>query len=70
MNGNTNSIRPNLDYGQAAHILGISEETLRHWVCRRKIEYLKVGKRVFFRPESLEKLFQESTVLQNAGIQK
>lgn len=38
-----------LNYQEAADFLGVSVSTLQHWVCQRRVEHLKVGRRVFFR---------------------
>jgi len=40
----------------AARRLGIQPSTLRRWVHDRKIEFVKVGRRVVFRQETLEQI--------------
>ena len=37
-----------------AEVLGVAPKTVRKWVSIRFIPYLKVGRRVMFRPKSLE----------------
>jgi excisionase family DNA binding protein len=44
-------MEPLLDVTKAAHLLDISVKTLRDWIQGRRIEYVKVGARVMFRPE-------------------
>ncbi len=39
---------------QAAELLGISTHTIYAWVCQRKIPYVKIGRRVMFRPQDIE----------------
>ncbi len=46
-------MEPLLDVTRAAHLLGISVKTLRDWIQGRRIEYVKVGTRVMFRPETI-----------------
>ncbi len=46
-------MEPLLDVTRAAHLLGISVKTLRDWIQGRRIEYVKVGARVMFRPETI-----------------
>ena len=37
-----------------AEVLGVAPKTVRKWVSIRFIPYVKVGRRVLFRPKSLE----------------
>jgi excisionase family DNA binding protein len=46
-------IEPLVGVDKAARLLGISPKTLRDWIQARKIEYVKVGTRVLFRPSSI-----------------
>jgi excisionase family DNA binding protein len=46
-------IEPLIGVDKAARLLGISPKTLRDWIQARKIEYVKVGTRVLFRPSSI-----------------
>ena len=45
----------NLNYQQAAEMLGVSKRTLERRVARRKIPFIRIGGRVLFRPSQLEK---------------
>lgn len=46
----------------AARILGIKQKTLRDWVWRRKITFVKVGKGVAFRPSDLRDFIEKNVV--------
>ena len=43
-------------------ILGISEKTLRDWVWRKKIDYVKPGARVMFEPETIRQFIADNRV--------
>jgi excisionase family DNA binding protein len=44
----------NLDLPRAAKRLGVSKHTLRTWaIYQRRLAYLRVGKRIVFRPADL-----------------
>ena len=43
-----------MDVETTAEVLGVAPKTVRKWVSIRFIPYLKVGRRVMFRPKSLE----------------
>lgn len=47
---------------QAANQLGLKPSTLRAWVIRRKISYLKIGRAVRVPEKEIERLIRESTV--------
>ncbi len=51
-----------LDVRRAAKLLGISPKTLRAHVLHRRIDYVKVGGRVLFRPEILLEYIERHTV--------
>ena len=55
------SIEPLLDVPRAAHLLGISPKTLRDWIQARRIDYVKVGTRVMFRPETIRQFVTANT---------
>jgi excisionase family DNA binding protein len=40
---------------QAAAYLGIAESTLNHWICERKIVFIKMGALVKFRKSDLDR---------------
>jgi len=54
-------IEPLLDINRTAHLLGISVKTLRDWIQYRRIDYVKVGTRVMFRPETIRSFVLENT---------
>ena len=54
-------IEPLLDVKQAAYLLGISVKTLRDWIQDRRIDYVKVGTRVLFRPETIRVFVKKNT---------
>ena len=43
-----------IDVETTAEVLGVAPKTIRKWVSIRFIPYLKLGRRVLFRPKSLE----------------
>jgi len=47
----------------AARVLGIKEKTLRKWVWRRKITFVKVGRGIGFRPSDLREFINKNVVL-------
>ena len=51
-----------LDVPRAAKVLGISPKTLRDHVLHRRIDYVKVGARVLFRPDRLVEFIERNTV--------
>jgi excisionase family DNA binding protein len=51
-----------LDVNRAAKVLGIRPKTLRHHVLRRRIDYVKIGGRVLFRPDTLWEFIERNTI--------
>ena len=51
-----------LDVKKAAKVLGISPKTLRDHVLHRRIDYVKIGGRVLFRPDTLWEFIERNTV--------
>jgi len=47
---------------EAAQWLRVSEYTLRGWISRRQISYVKIGRRTLFNPADLYNLIKASTV--------
>lgn len=47
---------------EAADILGIKVSSLYQKVWRREIEYVKLGRNVRFRSDSIERMIEDSTV--------
>ena len=39
---------------ELADYIGISQKTIRNWICLRRIPFLRVGKRTFFRFERIK----------------
>jgi excisionase family DNA binding protein len=52
---------------QAARILGIRPKTLRDWVWRRKVTFVKIGKGVAFRPADLRDFIEKNVVKGSEG---
>ena len=44
-----------LNIGQAADLLGLKVKTIYTYVCQRRIPFVKLGARVLFEPDKLEK---------------
>jgi carbon storage regulator CsrA len=51
-----------LQVSAAANRLGISKGTLYRWVYMRRIPYIKLGRRLLFSPEDLDKLIKASRI--------
>jgi len=47
---------------ESAAQLGLKPKTLRFWIWTRKIEYVKVGRAVRLRQETIQKLIEEGSV--------
>ena len=47
---------------ETADFLRLKESTIRDWVLRRKITYVKIGGRVFVRKTDAQELINKSTV--------
>ncbi len=56
-------LEPLLSVRQACKILGIKEKTLRDWVWRKKIDYVKVGDRVMFEPDAIRRFIASNRVV-------
>ena len=48
-----------LGINELSEYLSISKGTLYYWTCSKQIPYYKVGKRVKFKPEEIEKWLGE-----------
>ena len=59
---------PLMDVRRAAKLLDIKEKTLRDWVWRRKIDYVKVGDRVKFEPETIRDFIARNRVRANQRV--
>lgn len=51
-----------LTLDETAAYLGVSKLTMYEWVNKRKIEYIKVGRLVKFREQTLERWLERNTV--------
>ena len=47
---------------EAANELGISVHTVRAWVSMRKITFVKMGRRVMFKPDDLDSFINNNRV--------
>ena len=45
-----------LNVEETATLLGISPHTLRGWVSRKRIRYVKIGRRCLFRQEDIDEM--------------
>ncbi|MCY4512245.1 MAG: helix-turn-helix domain-containing protein [Bdellovibrionales bacterium] len=43
-----------IDVENVAEVLGVAPKTIRKWVCIRFIPFVRIGRRVMFRPKSIE----------------
>jgi excisionase family DNA binding protein len=51
-----------LDVKEAATRLRLKPTTIRAWILKRKIQYAKIGRRVFIRTSDVDALIQGSLV--------
>lgn len=51
-----------LDIEEAARFLHVKTCTVRSWVLKKKIAYVKLGRRVFLRKADLDSLINDSVV--------
>jgi excisionase family DNA binding protein len=51
-----------LSVRQAADRLGLSIATIRSWVYLRRIEYVKIGRSVRLREDTLQALIEDGTI--------
>ena len=51
-----------LNVDETASILGISRATLYTWICRKKVEVVKIGSRAMFDPEYIKDYIKKHTV--------
>lgn len=51
-----------LTIDETAEILGISKATLYTWICRKRIEVIKVSSRVMFDPAYIREYIKKHTV--------
>jgi excisionase family DNA binding protein len=48
---------------EVAAATGMTEACIRDWILRRRMEYIKMGRCIRFRPEVIEQLIERGTVL-------
>ena len=51
-----------LSVSEAAIRLGISRHTLNGWVSKRKVPFVKLGRRTLFNPADLDRMIKAATV--------
>jgi len=51
-----------LSVTDAAQRLGISRHTLNCWVSKRKVPFVKLGRRTLFNPADLDRMIKAATV--------
>jgi excisionase family DNA binding protein len=51
-----------LTVSEAARILGLQESTLRAWVMRRRIDYLKLGRSIRIEQAEIDRLLEQARV--------
>jgi excisionase family DNA binding protein len=51
-----------LNVNEAAQLLGLKPATLRAWILRRKIEFVRVGRAIRIPRRAIEEFIQENTV--------
>jgi excisionase family DNA binding protein len=49
-------LEPLLDIPQVAHILSVSVATIRSWVLHHRIEFIKLGNSIRFRPSTIREM--------------
>ncbi len=57
-----------LSVREAAGLLGIKEDTLRHWLCDRRLPFVKAGGRTLLKRRDLEAFIEAQTVPAEAPL--
>ena len=57
-----------LSVPDAAALLGIKEDTLRHWLCDRRLRFYKVGGRTLLKRQDLEAYLDAQAVEPEAPL--
>ncbi len=52
-----------LDVKETAKLLRLKESTIRAWVLKRRIPYVKLGRRIFFRQSDCETLINSNLII-------
>lgn len=61
-------MEPLLSVNQLAEILGLRPITIYEWVQARKIPFVKLGKRVLFRPKDIESFIESNRVSYRTNV--
>ena len=51
-----------LNVKELSRLTGLKQSTIYQWVSQRKIPYIKLGKKVLFDPDKINKWIDENTV--------
>ncbi len=51
-----------MSIADAADELAVSEHTIRSWILGRKLEFVKVGRRVLIKEQTIARLIEDGTV--------
>lgn len=51
-----------LNVNETAEIQGIAPATLREWIFRRRLPFIKLGSRVLFHPDDIKQFVKQSKV--------
>ncbi len=51
-----------LNVEQFAEAVGLRPATVRQWVWRRKVPYVRVGRAIRFRPETAQQIIERGTI--------
>jgi len=57
-----------LSVAEAAALLNIQQDTLRHWLCDRRLPFVKIGGRTMLKLRDLEDYIQAQTVPAEAPL--
>jgi excisionase family DNA binding protein len=55
------TLEPLLSIDEVARILAVSPATIRTWVHRKRLPYVKMGRRVGFHPDSIRNFIAKNT---------
>lgn len=59
-----------LNIREASKLLNLGRQTLYNWASQRKIEFVKLGGRLLFRPAAIRKLIDANTVTARSSARK
>ena len=51
-----------LNVKELSGLTGLKQSTIYQWVSQRKIPYIKLGKKILFDPDKINKWIEENTV--------